>query len=66
MKENKAKLVANCDRFKDLKHSRTNPYVFTEQGVAMLSDVLKSETAVRTSIRIIEEFVAMRNFLVNT
>lgn len=31
----------------------------------MLSAVLKSETAVRTSIRIIEAFVAMRNFLIN-
>ncbi len=59
----KEELVANCDRFKGFKHSSVNPYAFTEQGVAMLSAVLKSETAVRTSIRIIEAFVAMRNFL---
>ena len=39
------------------------PYVFTEQGVAMLSAVLRSETAVQTSIRVIEVFVAMRRFL---
>ncbi len=61
----KEQLIANCDRFNPLKHSSSNPFVFTEQGVAMLSAVLKSPTAVRTSIRIIEAFVAMRNFLLN-
>jgi hypothetical protein len=39
------------------------PYALTEQGVAMLSAVLRSETAVRTSIQIINAFVAMRRFL---
>ncbi|HHJ53604.1 MAG TPA: ORF6N domain-containing protein, partial [Caldithrix abyssi] len=39
------------------------PYVFTEQGVAMLSAVLRSETAVKVSIRIMEAFVAMRHFM---
>lgn len=61
----KDELVTNCDRFNALKHSTSNPYVFTEQGVAMLSAVLKSETAIHASIRIIEAFVAMRNFLMN-
>lgn len=61
----KFELVTNCDRFQNLKFSSVNPYAFTEQGVAMLSAVLKSETAVQTSIRIIEAFVAMRNFLMN-
>ncbi|MDE6289008.1 MAG: ORF6N domain-containing protein [Muribaculaceae bacterium] len=61
----KDELVANCDRFNMLKHSKVNPYAFTEQGVAMLSSVLKSETAIKTSIRIIQAFVAMRNFLIN-
>ena len=61
----KEELVTNCDRFNALKHSTSNPYVFTEQGVAMLSAVLKSETAIHTSIRIIEAFVTMRNFLLN-
>jgi len=36
-------LVTNCDRFAVLKHSSVNPLVFTEQGVAMLSSVLRSE-----------------------
>ena len=61
----KDELVANCDRFNGLKHSSFNPFAFTEQGVAMLSAVLKSETAINTSIRIIDAFVAMRNFLMN-
>lgn len=56
-------LVANCDRFNTLKHSSSLPYAFTEQGVAMLSGVLKSETAVKMSIQIINAFVAMRRFI---
>jgi len=39
------------------------PYVFTEQGVSMLSAVLHSETAIQVSIRIINAFVNMRKFL---
>lgn len=39
------------------------PYAFTEQGVAMLSAVLRSETAIQTSIHIINAFVAMRRLL---
>lgn len=42
---------------------RYQPYAFTEQGVAMLSAVLRSETAVKVSIQIINAFVAMRRFL---
>ena len=56
-------LVANCDRFKTLKHSSSNPYAFTEQGVAMLSAVLRSETAVKVSIEIMNAFVQMRHYL---
>jgi len=39
------------------------PYAFTEQGVAMLSAVLRSETAVKISVQIIKAFVAMRRFI---
>ena len=56
-------LVANCDRFKALKHSSVSAYVFTEQGVAMLSAVLRSETAVQVSIRIMNAFVQLRHFV---
>lgn len=64
-KTEKQELVTNCDRFKSLKHSAYCPYAFTEQGVAMLSAVLNSDTAVHTSIRIMEAFVAMRNFMLS-
>ena len=41
---------------------RYMPYVYTEQGIAMLSAVLKSEVAVDTSIKIMDSFVEMRKF----
>jgi hypothetical protein len=56
----KNELVANCDRFESLKHSSYLPFAFTEQGVAMLSAVLKSQIAVTISIQIIDAFVEMR------
>lgn len=62
-KEEMNELVANCDRFNSLKHSTARSYAFTEQGVAMLSTVLRSETAVQVSIRIMDAFVAMRRFM---
>ena len=58
-----AELVANCDRFRSLKHSTVASYVFTEQGVAMLSAVLRSETAVQVSIRIMKAFVELRHYV---
>ena len=61
----KIELVTNCDRFIKLKHSSVNPYAFTEQGVAMLSAVLRSETAIKVSIRIIKAFVEMKKFISN-
>ena len=63
-KEEMAELVANCDQFNSLKHSTVRSYAFTEQGVAMLSTVLRSKTAIRVSIRIMDAFVAMRRFMV--
>jgi len=41
------------------------PYVFTEQGISMLSAVLRSDVAIDVSIKIIEAFVSMRKFLLN-
>lgn len=64
-KEEMAELVANCDRFKSLKHSPFLAYAFTEQGVAMLSSVLNSATAVAVSIGIMDAFVQMRHFIRN-
>lgn len=45
------------------QHRKYLPYVFTEQGVSMLSAVLRSETAIKVSIQIINAFVEMRRFL---
>ena len=45
------------------KHRKYLPYVFTEQGVSMLSAVLKSPTAIEISIKIIDTFVNMRKFI---
>ena len=44
---------------------RYMPYVFTEQGIAMLSAVLKSDIAVEVSIKIMNSFVEMRRFLLS-
>ena len=41
------------------------PYVFTENGVAMLSSVLRSDTAIEVNIRIMRAFTSMRHFLQN-
>lgn len=41
------------------------PYVFTEQGVSMLSAVLRSQTAINVSIKIIDSFVEMRKIIVS-
>lgn len=45
---------------------RRNPYVFTELGVAMLSSVLNSQTAIQVNIGIMRAFVTMRNSLSGT
>ena len=45
------------------KHRKYLPYVFTEQGVSMLSAVLRSETAIKVSITIMNAFVEMRKFI---
>ncbi len=62
-KSEKEELVAKCDHFESLKFSSTMPFAFTELGVAMLSTVIKSDTAVKVSILVMEAFVAMRRFL---
>ena len=62
-KEETDELVANCDRLNSLKHSSVMPYVFTEQGISMLSTVLHSQTAIAVSIKIMDAFVSMRRFI---
>ena len=62
-KEEKNELVTICDRFKRLKHSTSLPYVFTEQGVSMLSSVLNSERAVMVNIQIMRTFTKLREMI---
>ena len=45
------------------RHRKYRPYAFTEQGVAMLSSVLRSERAVRVNIEIMRAFVQLRQML---
>lgn len=46
--------------------TRTMPYVFTEQGVAMLSGLLNSDRAIHANIAIMRAFVTMRNYITTT
>ena len=45
------------------KMSRSNPRVFTEQGVMMLATILKSEVAIEVSISIMDTFVKLRRYI---
>jgi len=62
-KTEKDELVAICDRFNTMKHSTVYPYVFTEQGVAMLSGVLNSDRAISVNIQIMRAFTQLRRML---
>lgn len=65
-KESSDFLVANCDQKIETRGGRyKNPRVFTEQAVAMLATILKTPTAIKTSLAIIDAFVAMRHFIIN-
>jgi len=59
--QEKSELVTNCDRLHNLKHSSVNPYVFTEQGVSMLSSILKSKIAISINIEIMRTFVRLKS-----
>lgn len=55
-------VILNTEQGKHLKYM---PYVFTEMGVAMLSSVLRSPTAIQVNISIMRAFVAVRQMLSN-
>lgn len=59
----KDELVTNCDRLISLRHSSVNPLAFTEQGVSMLSSVLRSEKAIQMNIEIMRAFARYRALL---
>jgi hypothetical protein len=62
-KSEKEQLVTICDRLQSLKHSSVSPMVFTEQGVAMLSSVLRSKKAIAVNIEIMRAFARYRALL---
>ena len=64
-KEEKQELVTNCDRLDRMKHSSALPRVFTEQGVAMLSSVLRSERAIHVNIQIMRVFTRLRQAILD-
>ncbi|WP_317163652.1 ORF6N domain-containing protein [Mucilaginibacter aquatilis] len=51
---------------KRCEHSKYLPYVFTEHGIVMLSNILKSEKAIAVSIQIINIFVRLREAFATT
>jgi glutaredoxin-related protein len=54
-------VVTNCDNLPEsIKYSPQTPFAFSEQGVAMLSSILKSKKAVETNIAIMRTFVEIR------
>lgn len=65
-KDEWVKLITICDNLpENLKYSPNTPFAFTEQGVSMLSSVLRSKIAVQININIIRAFVLMRQHLSN-
>jgi hypothetical protein len=62
----RSKFLTSSLKINNYGGRRYNPRVFTEQGVAMLATILKSDVAVRVSIAIMDAFVAMRHYLGNT
>ena len=63
-KDEKNELVTNCDRFKNLKHSSSKPYAFTEHGALMAANILNSERASAMSVYVIRAFVQLRQIIV--
>jgi len=61
--EETAGLIFQSGRSKQRGGRRHNPYAFTEQGVAMLSSVLRSERAVQVNVAIMRTFVSLRRML---
>ena len=60
---NKNNIYWNSENTGQGKHRKYLPYVFTEQGIAMLSGLLKNDIAVQVSINIMDAFVEMRRFI---
>ncbi|KAE9533390.1 DNA-binding protein [Ursidibacter arcticus] len=61
----RSQFVTSNEDLEKGKYRRYMPYAFTEQGIAMLSAVLRSDVAVQVSIKIMQTFVQMRHTLLN-
>ncbi|WP_461252236.1 ORF6N domain-containing protein [Treponema sp. R8-4-B8] len=57
-------LRCQIDTAKKVEKMRFNPYVFTEQGIAMLSGLLNSDIAINVNIQIMRVFVQLRHYVV--
>lgn len=65
-KEEWREVITNCDNLPEMvKFSPTPPLAFTQEGIAMLSGILRSEIAVQVNISIMRAFVALRQMAVN-
>jgi len=62
-KREKAEVVANCDHLRKLRFSPHLPYVFTEHGAVMVTNVLSSQVAVKASIQVVRAFVRLREVM---
>ena len=59
-----SELITNCDMFPtNIRHMPIPPFAFTEQGVAILSSVLRSKKAIMVNIAIIRAFVQLRKLM---
>lgn len=59
-------VIANCDNLPEgVKYSPAQPFAFTQEGVAMLSGILRTPIAVQVNISIMRAFVAVRQLLAN-
>ncbi|MCX6150453.1 MAG: ORF6N domain-containing protein [Ignavibacteriales bacterium] len=56
-------LITNCDNLKKYKFSPATPFAFTEQGVAMLSSILRSSKAIKVNIEIMRAFISLRRLI---
>ena len=60
-------LVANCDQLpKTIKHNYIVPSAFTQEGIAMLSSVLRSSIAIQVNINIMRAFVKIRQYVLES
>lgn len=62
-KDEWAELITDCDKLSaNVRYSPSLPFAFTEQGVAMLSSILRSKNAILVNIEIMRAFVLMRRY----